>query len=94
MTTEQQIEKIYQRVQQLLKERDELLTKNGQLQRQLDAAKQQHEQSGHTITRLQQQTQALQLLATGADPATKQEMEKTINRYLKEIDKAITLLSE
>jgi cell division septum initiation protein DivIVA len=94
LTTEQQIANIYQQVQQLLKEREELKTRNQQLQKQLAALQEVQHHQHNTIAQLQQQTEALKLMAAQSDPSTKQELEKTINRYLKEIDKAIALLAE
>jgi chromosome segregation ATPase len=94
LSLEQQIQKIKNRAQQLLRERDELLQQNGQLKAQLEAQQQHQMQQAQTITALKQQVEVLKMTAGQLDEAGKKELEKTINRYLKEIDKAIALLAE
>lgn len=94
MSLEQQIQKIKHRVQQLLREREELLQQNGQLKAELEAQQRQQEQQAQTIAALKQQVEVLKMAAGQLDETGKKELEKTINRYLKEIDKAIALLAE
>lgn len=93
-TVEENIDRIYKKFQQLLKQYQLLQKENAQQTtaiQQLTAAK---ETDTKKINALQQQVIILKAAAGQMNEKDKKEFEKNINQYLKEIDKCINLLSE
>ena len=91
---EQKIKTIQDKVQLLLKQYTALQKENARLKDALDSAGQQAAEQEKKIGLLKQQVDVLKISAGSMNEAEKKELEKKINLYLKEIDKAIALLSE
>lgn len=91
---ELKIKTIQEKLQLLLKQHAALQKENARLKEALDTAGQQAGEQQKKIELLKQQVDVLKISSGGMNEAEKKELEKKINLYLKEIDKAITLLSE
>jgi ABC-type transporter Mla subunit MlaD len=87
-----QIQRIEQKLQQVLKEyyatKKELLRLQKENVRLTGLLQQQAEQADH----LHQKVDALKFNTTGLEENTKKELEKRINIYLKDIDRCLALL--
>jgi predicted transcriptional regulator len=93
-TVEENIDRIYKKFQQLLKQYQLLQKENAQQAsaiQQLTATK---ETDTKKINALQQQVIILKAATGQMNEKDKKEFEKNINQYLKEIEKCINLLSE
>ena len=92
--TEQHIARINQKLQELLKRYAALQKLSAQQQLAIEELKKKNSAADHQVKLLQEQ-QLLLKSATGNMEATdKKALEQTINRYIREIDKCIALLSE
>lgn len=91
---ELKIKTIQEKLQLLLKQHTALQKENARLKEALDTANQQAGEQQKKIDLLKQQVDVLKISSGGMNEAEKKELEKKINLYLKEIDKAITLLGE
>ena len=92
--TEDQLKRIQEKLQKLVKQHSVLQKENTRLKEELDKTKQLSVQHQSDVDELKQQVNVLKLSAGEMSPADKKEFEKRINSYLKEIDRCITLLSE
>jgi cell shape-determining protein MreC len=92
--TEQQLKRIQDKVQQMLKNQSVLQKENARLREELDHTKQHTGTQQKDIEVLKQQVDVLKVGTGDMSAAEKKEFEKRINGYLKEIDRCITLLSE
>jgi len=92
--TEQQLKRIQDKVQQMLKNQSVLQKENAKLREELDLSKQHSGTQQQDIEVLKQQVDVLKVGTGDMSAAEKKEFEKRINVYLKEIDRCITLLSE
>jgi Ni,Fe-hydrogenase maturation factor len=91
---EQHINRINQKLQQLLKNYQQL-QKDNEHQRELIASlKQEKNITNENINTLQQQVHILKASVGNMSEEEKKAFEKNINQYIKEIDKCITFLSE
>ncbi|HEX6192236.1 MAG TPA: hypothetical protein VFZ42_07725 [Chitinophagaceae bacterium] len=93
-SAEEQLKRIQDKVQQLLKQHTALQKENAQLKAALSTAKDQTSLQQSDIDVLRQQVEVLKLGSGDMNAAEKKEFEKRINGYLKEIDRCIALLSE
>ena len=91
---EQQLKRIQDKLQQLVKQHSAVQKENLQLKQQLEQATNQTQQLQKSMDDLKQQVNVLKLNAGDMSEADKREMEKKINGYIKEIDRCIALLSE
>ncbi|MBL0145573.1 MAG: hypothetical protein IPP48_07245 [Chitinophagaceae bacterium] len=91
---EQHINRINQKLQQLLKKYEQLQEDNERQGKLIKELQQQKESSGEQIRTLQQQVNILKASTGDMNEADKKNFEKHINQYIKEIDKCITYLSE
>ena len=89
-----QIKRIQQKLQQLLKQYDDLRRENRQLSKELQRSKEQISQQKQTVDTLKQQVEVLKISSGNWNEKDKKEFEKRINFYLKEIDRCIALLGE
>jgi hypothetical protein len=89
---EEQIKRIQEKLQHLLKQHDTLQKENKWLKSELTNSKKQETQYHENIDRLKQQVEVLKLSSGEMDEAEKKQFEKRINSYLKEIDKCIAAL--
>lgn len=93
-TTEQQIKRIQDKLQQLLKAHAALQKENHRLKEDLQKAASKITGNQQQVEELKQQVSVLKVSAGSMNEADKKEMEKRINGYLKEIDRCIALLGE
>jgi len=93
-TTEQQIKRIQDKLQQLLKAHAALQKENRRLKEELQTAAAKISGNQQQVEELKQQVSVLKVSAGSMNEADKKEMEKRINGYLKEIDRCIALLGE
>ncbi|UEG50369.1 hypothetical protein LK994_02625 [Ferruginibacter lapsinanis] len=91
---EENITRINAKLQQLLKQHIALKKENEQLKTAFNNSKTQNEKDTEQIQQLQQQVALLKSAAGQMNETDKKVFEKNINRYIKEIDKCIGLLSE
>lgn len=91
---EDQLKRIQEKIQQLLKQHAALQKENGQLRVELDNSREQVSMQQKNVEHLKQQLDILKLTVGEMSEADKKEFEKRINSYLKEIDRCIALLSE
>ena len=93
-TTEQQLKRIQEKLQQLLKQHAAVIKENSKLREELDAARQKILGQQKSADELKQQVSILKVSAGEMNEQDKKEFEKRINGYLKEIDRCIALLGE
>jgi len=91
---EENIKRINQKLQQLLKQYQSLQKENEQKSNEIKALRATKEEQSKRIDELQQQVSILKSAAGEMNATDKKEFEKHINQYIKEIDKCIGLLSE
>jgi chromosome segregation ATPase len=89
---EEQLKRIQEKLQHLLKQHDTLQKENKWLKSELTNTKKQEAQYNENIYRLKQQVEVLKLSSGEMNEAEKKQFEKRINSYLKEIDKCIAAL--
>ena len=93
-TTEEQLKRIQDKLQQLLKQQASVHKENEKLKEELGIAREKLSLQQLYLDELRQQVSILKLNAGGMNERDKKEIEKKINRYLKEIDRCIALLGE
>jgi uncharacterized protein involved in exopolysaccharide biosynthesis len=94
MNTEQQLKRIHEKLQQLLKQHAAVQKENSQLKGELKAAHAKSTEQQKAADELKQQVSILKMNAVQMTDADKKEFEKRINAYVKEIDRCIALLGE
>jgi predicted nucleic acid-binding Zn-ribbon protein len=90
---EQQITRIQDKLQQLLKQKNALLKENEELKNELSGVKKDAAAYQSTIDELKQQASVLKMNAADMSDVDKREFEKRLNLYIKEIDRCIAMLS-
>lgn len=93
-TTEEQLTRIQDKLQQLLKQHSAARRENEKLKAELGMAQEKLSLQQLYLDELRQQVSILKLNAGGMNDRDKKEIEKKINSYLKEIDRCIALLGE
>lgn len=93
METSDQIHRIEDKVQQLLKEYDLVKKEAERLQKENAALSLELQSKTALLSTVQQQVDALKLTSTGLEEGSKKELEKRIDIYLKDIDKCLALLN-
>ncbi|MEO6734178.1 MAG: hypothetical protein ABIN01_23355 [Ferruginibacter sp.] len=91
---EENIKRINNKLQQLLKHYHQLQKENEQLTTSIKNLKLLHQNDQARITELEQQAGILKSAAGKMNETDKKLFEKHINQYIREIDKCIGLLSE
>ena len=91
---EEHIIRVNKKLQQLLKQYQLLQKEHEQQSRVIEELKSYREKDENQIKTLQQQVTILKAATLQMDAADKKAFEKTINQYIREIDKCINLLSE
>ncbi|RYG32790.1 MAG: hypothetical protein EOO01_33865 [Chitinophagaceae bacterium] len=91
---DEQIKRIYDKLQLLLKQHVILQKENQLLKEELGNAQKQVSQYQETAETLKQQVSILQLGSGQMNEADKKEFDKKLNTYIKEIDRCIAMLSE
>ena len=91
---EQHIRRLNDKLQQVLKDYQQLQKDNLRQSALIEELKKAKETSAQQVETLRQQVGILKAAAGNMNEADKKEFEKTINRYLRDIDKCIGILSE
>ncbi len=91
---EEQLKRIQDKLQQLLKYHTGVLKENKRLKEDLQKAEQKLLTQQKNADELKQQVSILKLNAGEMSEADKKEFEKRISRYIKEIDRCIAMLGE
>ena len=91
---QEQIQRIQGKIQLRLKELSLLKKENENQQKQIDSLKQKQQEMMETLESLRQQNAILKAATGSMSEPDKKELEQNINRYLREIDKCIALLTE
>jgi len=92
MTPEDQLKRISQKLQQLLKRYEWLQKENEKLKSELVPYKQKETQYLEHIARLEQTLMVMKTSTGKMDEADKKELDKKLNGYLKEIERCIAML--
>ncbi len=92
--TEEQLKRIQEKLQQLLKQHVAVQKENTRLKEELQAVQDKVLAQQKNADELKQQVSILKLNAGEMSAADKKEFEKRINGYLKEIDRCIAQLGE
>ncbi|MEQ1677742.1 MAG: hypothetical protein ABL876_13620 [Chitinophagaceae bacterium] len=92
--TEEQLKRIQEKLQQLLKQHTAVQKENTRLKEELQAVQDKVLAQQKNADELKQQVSILKLNAGEMSAADKKEFEKRINGYLKEIDRCIAQLGE
>ena len=91
---ENQLKRIQDKLQQVLKDYAALQKENLRLKEELDKNRTQSFAHQQNIEDLKQQVEVLKITSGDWEEGDKKEFEKRINSYIKEIDRCIALLSE
>ncbi len=94
MSVDQQFNRIYEKLQLLLREHTRLKKENSLLRQQLESQMEVNRQTEQQIQLLHQQIGILKLAAGEMSAKDKKDFEKQINQYLRDIDKCISILSQ
>ena len=90
--SEEQLKRIQDKLQVLLKQHDTLQKENKWLRTELSNSQGQLTQNHESIDKLKQQVEVLKLNSAEMSEDDKKQLEKRINVYLKEIDRCIAML--
>jgi hypothetical protein len=91
---EAQIARVQLKLQELLKRQVNLLKEKAALQQKLTVLQADNSVQEKKIKLLEEQQQIFKAAASKLNEADKKAFDLTINRYIREIDKCIALLSE
>ena len=91
---ESQIQRIQDKLQQLLTQRDLLLKENGKLREELRKTKEGQAVDTRRLEQLKQQVEVLRVTKTAMSEGEKRELEKRLGQYIREIDRCIAFLGE
>jgi hypothetical protein len=91
---EGQIQRIQDKLQQLLRQRDLLLKENGKLREELRKALEGQSDDTRRLDQLKQQVEVLRVTKTAMSEGEKRELEKRLGQYIREIDRCIAMLGE
>jgi predicted nuclease with TOPRIM domain len=93
-TTTQQLQRIAEKLQELLKEHGQLKKENKRLQSALEEFNKKDKVQQQHVDELKEQVSILKAGSGKMSDPDKKDLEKRLNTYLKEIDRCIALLSE
>jgi chromosome segregation ATPase len=91
---EEQLKRVQDKLQHLLKLYTSVKKENSQLREQLSAVNQQFSKQEDQIETLKQQVAVLKLNAGSWNEKDKKEIEKRLGTYIREIDRCIAILGE
>ena len=91
---EQNIKRINSKLQQLLKNYQQLQKENNRQSELIKQLKETREKDNQQLTTLHEKITILKAAAGKMNEADKKEFEKNISQYIREIDKCIGILSE
>ena len=89
-----QIERIRQKVQGLLRRQTNLEKENEKLRAELDRRSAVEAELKQKVSQLEEQVNVGKLSSGKMDDASRKAFEKQLNQYIKEIDRCIAMLSE
>ena len=92
--SEQQLKRIQEKLQELVKKQAVLAKTNKALQEELEREKKQNAAYSDRLEELKRQVEILKISTGTWNDKDKQAFEKRINQYIKDIDKCITLMSD
>ncbi|MCZ2459559.1 MAG: hypothetical protein LC128_08010 [Chitinophagales bacterium] len=93
-SSEEQLKRIHEKLQRLLKVHQSLQKENTRLNQEIEKSKKNSLHQQKTVEDLRQQVDILKLNSRKLGADDKKELEKRINSYIKEIDRCIALLNE
>lgn len=93
-TAEQQLKRIQDKLQQLLKQHSAVRKENSKLNEEIEVLNKKILTQQQSADELKQQVSILKLNAGEMGEADKKEFEKRINAYVKEIDRCIAMLGK
>ena len=93
-SVENDIKRVYNKLQQLLKQYLLLQKENEKLKQEVKQLQENNEQQLEQIEQLQIQVSLLKAASSHLNETDKKVFERKINQYIKDIDKCITMLSE
>ena len=91
---EQQVKRIEDKLQQLLRRHEILLKENEKLKAELREFRSGQGSDALRLDQLQQQVEILRATKGGMNDQEKKVLEKRLSQYIREIDRCITLLGE
>jgi peptidoglycan hydrolase CwlO-like protein len=91
---DQQVERISQKIQLLVRKQQSLQKVNNELRQQVHELQKQRSTQFETIDELQQQLQVLKAAKSELSVDEKKAFEKRLGQYIREIDRCINMLSE
>jgi len=91
---EEQVKRVNEKLQQLVKQYQLLQKENDKLKKDLTQLQSHQQSQSIHIEQLQQQTEILKLAKSEMGEDEKKAFEKRLNQYIKEIDRCITMLNE
>ena len=91
---EQHIQRINEKLQQLLKQYRAVQKENEKLKKELTGIKDLQSERNRQIDELEQKVSILKTATNNLNEEDRRDLEKRINHYVKEIDRCIGLLSE
>lgn len=91
--TAQHIKRINEKLQQLLKRFQQLQKDNERQSKRIAILEEEKARNAEQVTQLQQQVTILKAATGQLSDTDKKELEKTVSKYIREIDKCISLLS-
>jgi len=91
---EQHIQRINEKLQNLVKQYRFLQKDNEKLRKELSDIKGLHTERSKQIEELEQKVTILKTATSNMSKEDKKELEKKLNHYIKEIDRCISILSE
>ena len=94
MSAEKQIQRIQQKLQEIVKRYASMQKTVSEQSSTIQQLQQELEEKNRRIRILQEQQYVLKSAAGQLDAADKKAFEQTINKYIREIEKCIALLSE
>jgi len=91
---EQHIQRINEKLQQLLKQYRSVQKENEKLKKELTIVKDLQTERARQIDELEQKVSILKTATNNMNEEDRKDLEKRINHYVKEIDRCIGILSE
>ncbi|HTL08815.1 MAG TPA: hypothetical protein VL307_11175 [Chitinophagaceae bacterium] len=91
---EQHIQRITEKLQQLLKQYRYVQKENEKLKKELNDIRALHTERSRQIEDLEQKVAILKTATNNMSEQDKKDLEKKINQYIREIDRCIAILSE
>jgi regulator of replication initiation timing len=91
---EQQVQRIHDKLQQVLRQRETLLKENNKLKDELQQLRQAEGNRTDQVGQLKQQVEILKAKKGEMPLAEKAVLEKRLSQYIREIDRCIALLGE